>query len=75
MTAHQTEANIAEIPGGSQDDVLLKMTAAVSRYHISRSKLYELAARRSPGFVRLGRSVRVHRRKFEAWLESLAGGV
>jgi len=44
------------------------------RYGIAPSTLYAMAASGSPGFVRRGRSVRIHRGIFEQWLAQQAGG-
>lgn len=51
---------------------LLRVKEAEERYHIPSPTLYEMAANGTPGFVRMGRSVRIHRRLFEQWLDAQA---
>jgi excisionase family DNA binding protein len=55
------------------DALLLRIREAAQRYEYAPSTLYEWAAGGVvPGFVRVGRSVRIHREVFEKWLEEQA---
>ncbi len=51
---------------------LLRIKEGEERYHIPAPTLYEMAAKGIPGFVRMGRSVRIHRLRFEQWLDAQA---
>lgn len=51
---------------------LLRIKEGEQRYHIPAPTLYEMAAKGIPGFVRMGRSVRIHRLLFEKWLDEQA---
>ncbi len=51
---------------------LLRIKEGEERYHIPAPTLYEMAAKGVPGFVRMGRSVRIHRLRFEQWLDEQA---
>ena len=49
---------------------LLKVEEAAALLRISRAKAYEMAASGElPGVVRIGRSLRVSRRRLLAWLD------
>jgi excisionase family DNA binding protein len=55
------------------DTLLLRIPEAARRYEYAPSTLYEMAAGGVvPGFIRVGRSVRIHREIFEKWLEEQA---
>jgi len=54
--------------------LLLHIRDGSVQYGIPISTLYQWAASGVPGFVRRGRSVRIHREIFEQWLENLARG-
>lgn len=54
--------------------VLLTIRDGSERYGYPQATLYEMAARGTPGFVRNGRNIRIHRPTFEHWLETQAGG-
>jgi len=54
--------------------LLLTMKEGGAKYGIPLSSMYELAAKGTPGFVRTGRAVKVHRLVFEGWLLRQAGG-
>jgi len=58
----------------SDGPLLLHIRDGAVRYGIAPSTLYAMAAGGSPGFVRRGRSVRIHREIFEKWLAQQAGG-
>jgi len=51
---------------------LLRIKEGEERYHIPAPTLYEMAANGTPGFVRMGRSIRIHRLLFEKWLDAQA---
>jgi len=51
---------------------LLRIKEGEERYHIPAPTLYEMAAKGTPGFLRMGRSVRIHRLLFEQWLDAQA---
>jgi len=60
---------------GGGETVLLRIKEGEARYGYPASTLYEMAAGGMvPGFVRAGRSVRIHRAIFEEWLEQQARG-
>jgi len=52
----------------------LRIREGAVRYGYPQSTLYEWSLRGVPGFIRVGRSVRIHRPTFEAWLTQQAGG-
>ncbi len=54
------------------DVYLLRIKEGEERYHNPAPTLYEMAAKGIPGFVRMGRSVRIHRLRFEQWLDAQA---
>jgi hypothetical protein len=56
----------------TQDTVLLTIRNGKARYGIPESSLYEMRLKGVPGFVTIGRSVRIHRPTFEKWLEEQA---
>jgi excisionase family DNA binding protein len=56
----------------AEEPYLLRIKEAEERYRIPAATLYEMAARGVPGFVRMGRSVRIHRQQFERWLDAQA---
>lgn len=56
------------------DAVLSKIREGAVRYGIPPATLYDWAASGVPGFVRHGRSVRIHREIFERWLAQQAQG-
>ncbi len=58
----------------SDGPLLLPMKEGGTKYGIPLSSMYELAAKGTPGFVRTGRAVKVHRLIFEQWLAQQAGG-
>jgi len=58
----------------SDGPLLLRIRDGAMRYGIAPSTLYAMAASGAPGFVRRGRSVRIHREIFEHWLAQQAGG-
>lgn len=49
---------------------LLRIKEGEEIYHIPAPTLYEMAAKGTPGFVRMGRSIRIHRLRFEQWLDA-----
>lgn len=54
--------------------VLLRFDEAARLLRISRSRLYEMAARDEiPGLVTFGRSRRIHRASLERWIAEMAG--
>lgn len=60
---------------GVKNSVLLRIKEGEARYGYPASTLYEMAAGGAvPGFVRAGRSVRIHRAIFEEWLAVQARG-
>lgn len=53
---------------------LLKIEEAALLLNIGRTKAYDLAQRGElPGVVRVGHSLRVSRRRLEAWIAEQAG--
>lgn len=61
------------VSGGVEDSILLRIKEGEARYGYPASTLYEMAAGGVvPGFVRAGRSVRIHRAIFEEWLATQA---
>ncbi len=56
------------------DAVLLKVREGAVRYGITAATLYDWSASGVAGFVRHGRSVRIHREIFERWLAQQAQG-
>ncbi len=64
-----------QVREGAGDSILLRIKEGEARYGYPASTLYEMAAGGIvPGFVRAGRSVRIHRAIFEEWLEQQARG-
>ena len=62
-----TETRWPEVPAEVE---YLKVEEAAALMRISRAKAYEMAqAGELPGVVRIGRSVRVSRRRLVAWLD------
>jgi excisionase family DNA binding protein len=60
---------------GREGALLLRPAEAAALLAVSRTRVYELAARGDlPGVIRLGGSVRIHRPTLEAWLREEAGG-
>ncbi len=58
-----------------EGSLLLRIKEGEARYGYPASTLYEMAAGGIvPGFVRAGRSIRIHRAIFEEWLEQQARG-
>ena len=53
---------------------LMRVSEAAALMSVSRSKAYEMAARREIPTVALGKSVRVPRRRLLAWLEQNTRG-
>jgi len=55
------------------EPLLLRPADAADLCGVSRSRLYELAARGElPGALRLGGTLRIHRPTLEAWLAKVA---
>lgn len=54
------------------EKVLLRIAEGEERYNIPHSTLYQMSASGAPGFVRLGRAVRIHAETFEQWLKEQA---
>jgi excisionase family DNA binding protein len=53
--------------------LLLRIPEGEKRYGYPKSTLYQWAASRVvPGFIKQGRSVRIHTEIFEQWLEKQA---
>jgi len=67
-------ATMEQATQGADGPLLLTMKEGGARYGFPLSTLYELAAKGTPGFVRTGRAVKVHRVIFEEWLHRQAGG-
>ncbi len=56
-----------------EEQVLLRIPEGQKRYGFAASTLYVWAAGGVvPGFVKIGRAVRIHRETFERWLEEQA---
>jgi excisionase family DNA binding protein len=49
---------------------LLSIDEAAQMLHISRTKAYQWASTDMPGVIRIGRSVRVSRRRLEEWIDA-----
>ena len=57
-----------------EEPVLWRMDEAANALSISRTKCYALAAAgQLPGAVRLGKSLRVSRKRLLAWIEEQSG--
>jgi excisionase family DNA binding protein len=58
--------------GNSEEPALLTIDEAARYLRLSRAKVYLMASRGEVPSVRMGRSVRIHRHRLDAWLDSKA---
>jgi len=67
---------MATLTYGQIEPALLSIEEAARLLNIGRTRAYEMASAGTlPGVVHIGRSVRVSRKRLEAWIDEQSGAV